>query len=227
MLHCSGLSAQLALGCLGSAAQDSKSSRVWWLLIRYSHSASRPGENSSGLHSLSLIIPVSYSLLLFHQQALTKIWQNTVYYVGYRHRFALYFSLSSTPQTFHSCFCLSEIMTPTPPDSVSLLFPLVLSFPLCQSLIFTPLSYSKNVTLVISLWDTASTVDVITTRWGSVEALRTCVSSLIMLMYADETVHMNQVFPLGGRSKHSWPGIHLNCSVTPAAKCWMRSNSKE
>lgn len=28
MLHCSGLSARIALGCLGPAAQDSKSSRV-------------------------------------------------------------------------------------------------------------------------------------------------------------------------------------------------------
>lgn len=28
MLHCSGLSARLALGCLGPAAQDSKSSRA-------------------------------------------------------------------------------------------------------------------------------------------------------------------------------------------------------
>lgn len=220
MLHCSGLAAQLALGCLGSAAQDSKSSRVWWLLIRYSHSASRLGENSSGLYSLSLIIPVSHSLLLF--QRYDRI-QYTMYDIGT----ALHF-ISASPQLqkhFTRAFVYLKLWPS--PDSVSLLFPLVLSFPLCQSLIFTPLCYSKNVTLVISLWDTASTVDVITTRWGSVEALRTCVSSLIMLIYADETVHMNQVFPLGGRSKHSWPGIHLNCSVTPAAKCWMRSNSKE
>lgn len=48
--------AHRASGCLGPATSDDKPSHVWWLLIRYSHRASHPGENISGLVCLTLII---------------------------------------------------------------------------------------------------------------------------------------------------------------------------
>lgn len=41
-----------------------------------------------------------------------------------------------------------------------------------------------------------------------------------LIMYADEPANMNEMLPLGGRLKLSWPGFHRNHSVTPVAKCW-------
>ena len=115
----------------------------WWLLIRYSHPASCPEENSSGLHSLSL---PHHPPLPIHSCTPTSPHADvTTYSILCRIQaqlLAFFFSPPQLNKHLASAFCLSGGMTlvlsPSPPLSPSPFTSSHVSFSPCHSALFHP-----------------------------------------------------------------------------------------
>lgn len=198
----------------------------WWLLIRYSHPASCPEENSSGPRSLSLIIPLSlFTVALQPAGPHAHITAYSIWCRVQPQLLASFLSICSTQQTSCLCLCLSGGVT---------LFPSLSDVPLTSS--FSPVIFSLSLRLL------PSSSPFLTCHSRPVspgcEERRGCNchpprerGSVLWPRVVPDRDNVcrwdtNRALPVGGRPKLSWPGVHLNRSVTPVAKCWVSSGDE-
>lgn len=199
----------------------------WCLLIRYSHPASCPGKNSSGLPSpLSLIIPLS--LFTFALLPASPHTNMTAYSVLCRIQAQpLAFFLASPQLNKH---CASAFVYPAAWLSS------LLSLTLCLFHFLLSVIFSSSLCLISSLSPSLTCHS----RPVSLKRKECCGCNCHPLRERGSVLWLRVIpdhdnvcrwaswirikcFPSVLRPKLSWPGIHLNLSVTPVAKRWVSS----
>lgn len=151
MLHCSGLSTQLALGCLGPASKHSKSSRVLIAIDYVFTSCLLPRRKRLRPPlSRSLIIPCSLFTVAFLPAGPSHRYDSVSYIIqDTGTAFHFFLCTSSAKQTSRLLLCLSGRMTLLLSIAFSLSLSPSLSLPLlCHFLFvtlphFIPLSFSN------------------------------------------------------------------------------------